>query len=343
MIGATRAAAGIISRQDSYIFHIPFDFVAVAHGTQARRRVSVNQGDMLIHGMATWNSNASADLADNRTYWLKIINREYNQSIMSEFVAGLGILEANANVLFRFPSPWYVRKGTILEMSLKNPTNQELGTHVNAYTVTTQQVLIAQVFPRGIQNPPSKQPFLLSYFAPLGFQENTASGGNVDNSANIYPTYQASWPPLLWDFELTSIGMDSGNFHSPSLANSHMLQVIERNTKRTIFDGPGTQCNVAGSRVQDMVSATGISLPTAFPSTSSLIHNLSVPILCKKGSQLTAKASFNLNYTIAGGLLTTGKFSDLNQTVNIVLMGNKFEELNRFPGSGAFNNIRQVF
>lgn len=338
MIGADRAAQGMTSRQESYIFHIPFNFTAVAHGTQETYRVAVNQGDMLIHGMTTWNAHAGVEAPDTNIYWLRLLNREYNQSLMSNWVAGLGILEASAKLLFRFPSPWYVRKGTYLDLTLRNPSDAELGTDFGvAYTVTTQHVLIAQVFPRGLEAP-SKQPFLLSYMSPLGFQEDTISGGNILNSMNIYPSYQASWPPLMWDFELTSIGMDSGVLNFSSLANIHMLQVIERNTKRTLLDGPATQCDIAGSRIQDMVSATGITLPAAFPNTDSLIHNLPVPILCKKGSQLSAKVSFNLNYALTAGV---DALSDLNQTANIVLMGNKFEDPS-LAGQGSFNNIRMV-
>lgn len=338
MIAADRAAQGIVSRQESYIFHIPFNYTAVAQGTQQTYRQAINQGDMLIHGIATWNTAGSAESPNAFIYWLRLLNREYNQSLMSNWVAGLGIIEASAKLLFRFPSPWFVRKGTYLDLTLRVPTDAELGTNFGVpYTVTTQHVLIAQVFPRGIANPPTKQPFLLSYMSPLGFQEDSVSGGNVLNSINIYPTYQASWPPLLWDFELTSIGMDSGVLHFTNLANIHMMQVLERNTKQTIFDGPGTQCNVSGSRVGDAVSATGITLPTAFPRTDSLIHNLPVPVMCKKGSQLSAKVSFNLNYALPLGV---NPLSKLNQTVNVVLMGNKFEDP-ALTGQGSFNNIWQ--
>ncbi len=336
MIGATRAAAGINSRQESYIFHIPFNFLAVAHDSQQTYRVAVNQGDMLIHGITTWNANANTDLADDNVYWLKLINREYNQSLMSNFVCGLGIIEANAQVPFRLPSPWYVRKGTYLDLTLRNPSDAELGTiDGTAYTVTTQHVLICQVFPRGLEAP-KKQPFMLSYMAPLGFQEDSATPTFINNSANLYPSYQASWPPLLWDFEVTSIGMDSGSSNYDQRANFHMLQVSERNTKRTLLTGPATQCNIAGSRIQDVVTSIGISLPSTYPVTSSLIHNLPVPIQCKKGSQLTAKVSFNLNYNVNGAV---APLSELNQTANIVLMGNKFEDPAP-AGQGAFNNIR---
>jgi hypothetical protein len=357
MIGADRAARGITSLQSSHPFHIPFNFATITTGTEQTFRVAVNQGDMLVFGLAIWDSDSTTQQlgAQNTSqYWVKITNREYNQSLMSTWVAGLGILETDAQSGgFRFPSPWFVRNGTYLDVTVRCPGQNELKNTSATYTITALEiVLLAQVFPRGYEKEfgrkaPIKQPFFLSYMAPIGFQADTTTGNNIvttTGSQQLYPAFQASWPPLMWDFELTSISMDSSTLQTTNPAGSgtgypanlHMLQVIERKSKRMAFRGPCTQANVAGSRVQDACDAYALSaVPTGLNPTDAYTHNLAVPFYCKKGSQLTAKASFNWVYINDAGI--SFQPSNVNQVVNVVLMGNKFENPDRFPGTGPFS------
>ena len=337
MIGADRAARGILSLQDSHIFHIPFNFTSIVKGVESTQRIAIAQGDLLIYGITTWNSN-SFDHDPARIYWLKWRNREYNQAMMTGFVDALGIIQTDAQNVFRFPSPWFVRNGTYLDMTLRNPTDADLGTLTGSNPVTTEHVFICEVFPRGYekttgQKLPQKQPFIFSYMSPLGFQEDTTTGGNVVDSSNLYPSYQASWPPLLWDFELTSVSLDSVMWNYDQIANLRMLQIIERKTKRQIFVAPCTNANVAGGRSQDAFAADQVSVPTGWNKENCLTHNLPVPVFCKKGSQLTAKVSFNLNYTLS----TVSQFSNLNEVANICLLGNKFEDMEPPIGMGPFS------
>lgn len=356
MIAADRASRGITSLQDSHIFHIPYTFTSIATGTEQTYRVAVNQGDMLIHEICIWDSDSTSEqlgAQNTNQYWVKIINREYNQSLMSTWVAGLGILETDAQLPFRLPSPWFVRNGTYLDVTVRCPGTNELKNTSATYTITKLEiVLLAQVFPRGYeatygQKAPIKQPFILSYMAPVGFQADTTTGNNIvatTGSQQLYPAFQASWPPLQWDFELTSISMDSSTLQTSNSAGSgtgypaslHMLQVIERKTKRMAFRSAATQGNIAGSRIQDATDAYALTAtPTGLPITDALTHNLPVPFYCKKGSQLTAQASFNWVYINDAGI--SFQPSNVNQVVNICLIGNKFEDPTRFPGTGPFS------
>jgi hypothetical protein len=299
------------------IQHMPFDFSAVSGTVGSNIAICDNfqgRGDFLVREIMTWNS-AGMDAYD--LYRLQIETLVDRASLWSNPV-GQGCIQTDAQEPWMLPTPWLLPRDKIVRATLINMTGTFQGG--SATNVTTQHVLIGEIVPEG-SYVPAKIPYGFTYYFNVGFGEDFTSGGNVSDTYNLYPSFKQGLPPLLWDFELCSITLDTLNItvgDIGSLARFHKIQIFDRNKNKDLFSVPAISGNVCGGRVEQSLDAANLSDPTGFPVNDVMQYWLPEPVIFKKGTQLSIKLSYCLLWAGSQSAL-----SDLNQPVTLLLMGNK--------------------
>ncbi len=303
---------------DSYPFALPFDYTAVPGATALGLNiVTVNrvltQGDLLVHGLTTWNAHGVPNFDMYRLSWW---DQKYNNRMMTDEIS-MGAFESDAQYPWRFPIPWVLKRGSILSMQLHNMTATLAGG--GAANITAQPVLYGELFPKGYNEPVIEQPWIISLYFNLGFQEDTLTGGNVVNSYNLNCSFSKTMAPLLYDFELHAITVDTLNIlNNTNAATFHKLKIADKKTSRLLFDKSAMVGNVAGLRARDVFAGTGLAVPAGFPQDDTLQYILGEPIMFKKDSVVDVHLGMSFLYGPAAGTLSAN-----NGECNVVLIGVK--------------------
>ncbi len=304
---------------DYYPFSLPFNFTAIpgALGTNvANVTIPVTQGDFVIHGLTTWNTDGARQGGTFNFYRLQWTDEKYANRMMTDEMS-MGAFEADAQLPFSFPCSWVVRLGSILNMQLRNMTAIIPGSV--AANVTTQHVLYGRLYPRGYTAPIVTRPWIISTYFNLGFQEDTTSGGNVVDSYNLNCSFSKTMDPLKYDFLLRSITADTLNFLIGANAYaSHRLKITDKVTSRLLFDKSALIGEVAGIRGTEMFANTGLAIPAGWPTTSTLKYDLAEPILFKKNSVINIHLGMAFSYGP-----NTGTLSNNNGECNVLLIGER--------------------
>lgn len=298
------------------IQHMPFDFSAVSGVPASSIAICDNfqgRGDFLVREITTWNNTMSGyDL-----YRLQFETLIDKQSLWSNPI-GMGCIQTDAQQPWRLPSPWLLPVDNTVRATLQNMTGTFQGG--SAANVTTQHVLIGEIVPPGSYKP-AKSPYGFTYYFNLGFQEDFTSGGDISNTYNLYPSFRQGLPPLLWDFELCSIYLDTLNIRVGdvgSIARFEKIQIFDRSRNKDLFTVPVIAGNVCGGRVEQALDAANLSDPTGFPVNDVMAYDLPQKVIFKKGTQLSVKISMCLLW--AGSQST---IPDLSQETCLLLMGNR--------------------
>lgn len=300
------------------ILHMPFNFsVAGVAGAPNIAYVDswCQRGDFLVRELATFNN---AGYAGYDIYRIQLQTFTKNETLWSDAIS-MGTFQSTVETPWVFPTPWLIPKNEIVRCTLFNMTGTFTATG-SPTTVTTEHCLIGEIIPPGSWHS-NKVPYGFSMYFNLGFLEDFTSGGNVDQTNNLYPSFRQGLPPLLWDFELTCIMLDALNVTRGdicSVANLHKIQIFDRTKNKDFFNTGVVDGNVCGERVEQVLDAAALADPTGFPVNNVMQYVLPEPVIFKRGTQLTARLAFNLLF--AGNQST---LSDLNQPANLLLMGNK--------------------